>query len=219
MKKTLMLLLAFCIAGTGFGATIVQSFDTGAITPGPNTISEFTVNQFDTSLGTLTRVTFEYSVETWGGYYMVQNVTDPSVEVTGFSYIGVSAYLSGTEVPGGFTTAQAIDAENFVLPSFGDSVEHFGRASNDRNSSALQSQDALSGNFSLYEGTGTYAVDFHSSQSTTHSADGAVSGSFEAASSQGYLTVTYEYTPIPEPASLALLVIGCLFLGMQRRKV
>lgn len=219
MKKTLLFLLVLCLAGTGFGATIVQSFDTGPIAPGPNTIAAFTVNQFDTSLGTLTRVTFEYYVETWAGYYYLENRTDPSTPVDVTTYIGVTVSLSGAAVPSGFTSAGAVDQQSATLQNFGDSIEHFGAAANNRNLSAVQSQDALQSNFGLYEGTGTYGVDFHSSQSTTHSALGAVNGSFSPANSQGYLTVTYEYTPIPEPASLALLAIGCLIFGMRRRTV
>jgi hypothetical protein len=130
----------------------------------------------------------------------------------------VTASLSGTTVPAGFTSAQAIDSQSFNLANTGDYIERIGPDSNDRNSSAVQSQNAQTGNFSLYEGAGTYAVDFHSTQSTTHSADGGIDGTFNSAKSQGYLTVTYEYTLVPEPSSLAFLMIGAVLLAVKRRR-
>ena len=74
MKKINCYVAAFCmLAGMANAALITQSFDTGQITPGSGagTLSQFTVNQFDTSLGTLTRVTFSISLDSWGGYYTV----------------------------------------------------------------------------------------------------------------------------------------------------
>lgn len=222
MKKINCYVAAFCmLAGMANAALITQSFDTGQITPGSGagTLSQFTVNQFDTSLGTLTRVTFSISLDSWGGYYTVQNTTIPSAPVSGFLYQGIDAYITGSRVPDGMdTTLFAGQFKAYNLPANGNTDAINGPLYADRNQTGPNTQNAAAGNFGLYEGTGTYAIDFYSSQGSYHTANGSVEGTFASAFSQGFMTVVYEYTPVPEPSALAMLVIGCAALGLRRRR-
>lgn len=222
MKKACCYVAAFCmLAGLSNAALITQNFDTGQITPGTGgTISSFNVNKFDTSLGTLTRVTFSITLDSWGGFYTVENTTVPSSPVNGSLYQGINAYLSGAEVPAGMGLASQLFAgefKNYDLQNNGDTDSISGPAYLYRRQVGPNTQNALASNFGLYEGTGTYSIDFVSAQGSYHTASGAVRGTFESAMSQGFLTVIYEYTPVPEPTSLALLAFGCAALGLRRR--
>ncbi|MDD5705261.1 MAG: choice-of-anchor E domain-containing protein [Kiritimatiellae bacterium] len=200
-----------------------QSFDTGTVLPGAGgTTVNFNVAKFDTSLGVLTRVTFSMTLQTWGGHYTVVNATVPSAPVTGTMGVRIDALLVGDNVPD--PLGNLIDplfagqTTSFNLQANGDSDSLYGP---DAGSpiSANRSADVSSSDFYLYEGVGTYTVSFFSEEGSFHDTEGAVNGSFGAASARGLLTVTYEYEPIPEPTTMALFTLGGVVLAVRRRIV
>lgn len=221
MKKISLLFTALvALAGIVQAETIVQNFDTGQISPGTPTESPFTVQKFDTSLGTLTKVTLSISMDAWGGSYEVENTTSGNTPVTGSLHQGISAVISGSRVPDGMNTPLFTgSSQSFNLVHTGDKSTITGPAYASRYQAGPSSMDALSENFGLYGGAAgtTYVINFSSSQASGHTADGSVKGVFESGFSQGFLTVTYEYTAVPEPTSMALLAFGCVALGMRRR--
>ena len=157
MKKA-SLVLAAMIALTGVAQAyqIVQNFDTGQISPGANTLSAFTVNKFNTALGTLTKVTFTMSLDTWGGSYNVVNTTTMTeanpqgVTVNGTMHQGVSALISGSRVPDGMvTTLSAGQDKSYTLLATGNSYGVSGPTHAFRNSAGPTTQDALAENFGL----------------------------------------------------------------------
>lgn len=218
MKKTGLLFVALvALAGMVQAATITQDFDTGQISPGTPTDSSFVVQKFNASLGTLTKVTLSISMDAWGGSYSVENTTSDNSPVSGSLKQGISAVVSGSRVPDGFSSALFSGvSQDFNLAHTGDKASITGPVYASRYQTG-KSTDALAGDFGLYQGGDTYTITFSSSQSSTHTSTGSVKGSFESGFSQGFLTVTYEYTAVPEPTSMALLAFGCAALGMRRR--
>ncbi len=203
-------------------ATIVQNFSTGQITPGTgsDTFSTFNVSKFDTSLGTLTKVTVSISLDSWGGYYSVENITVPSAAVSGSLSQGIQAWITGSRVPEGMdTTLFAGQSKLYNLPANGNTDAITGPVYGSRNQTGPNIGEAAAGDFGLYEGSGTYAITYYSAQGSSHTANGAVRGTFESGMSQGFLTVTYEYVAVPEPTGFALLAVGCAVLGLRRKTV
>ena len=220
MKKTGLLFVALvALAGMVQAATITQDFDTGQISPGTPTESSFVVQKFNTSLGTLTKVTLSMSMDAWGGSYEVENTTlpAPGTAVLGTLKQGISAQITGSRVPDGLNTALfSGSSQSFTLNATGDKASIAGPVYASRYQIG-NTRDALAGDLGMYQGGDTYSILFSSSQASGHTADGSVKGTFESGFSQGFLTVTYEYTAVPEPTSMALLAFGCAALGMRRR--
>lgn len=221
-KMLSVALVVFALASALPAAVITQTFTTGAINPGSPTISSFSVNRFnEAALGTLTSVTITMTIETWGGYFTVINATSDNSPVSGSFSIGVSAWLSGSRVPDGSPLSSpptvANESDTFYLAGTGDEATISGPASNNRNTSGPISDNASSEDFALYQGTGTYTISFYSSTAYVQSASGAITGEFGPMSSQGYLTVSYEYEPIPEPTSLGLVLLGVGAMAVRRR--
>lgn len=218
---TVSLLLIACSLSA---AVITQEFGTGAInpgSPGSPSVAVFAVNQFNSGLGTLTSVTFTMTLETWGGYYTIVNATAPSTAVSGTMFMGANAYLFGMLAPSGSPNSLsqmfAGETDTFNLAATGDSQTINGPAVDDRNTTGPESDTVSPALFNYYQGTGSYEIRFVSSTGSRHEASGAVNGSFGTMSSQGYLTVSYEYEPVPEPTSLGLVLLGVGAMAVRRR--
>jgi hypothetical protein len=67
-----------------------------------------------------------------------------------------------------------------------------------------------------YQGVSTYDIDVQVDQILDFGSVGGVEGGFSPVTALGYVRVTYEYEPVPEPGTLALASLGIVGLISAR---
>jgi hypothetical protein len=178
------------------------------------------LSKFDTSLGTLTKVTLTLDSDTYAGVINWDNEATSASSVT----LGIGAEvtinalstLAATAVPLQ-TGSSSVDADNDGVPDYtgSDSFGVTGGLGSDSDSTSSTNAAVLA----LFTGAGTFDAWLSTSVSTLVSTTGGWGPSTTVAGqTDGIITVTYEYTPIPEPATIALLGLGGMFLIRNKRK-
>jgi len=224
MKKTLLTLAVVAMtAGAAQAATSMQTQSFGGVL---NDLSILTFNSFNTSLGTLTKVTIDVDVTVTSGTALVDN--DGNQPAAADVDAGAKSVVSsGGEVAFGTNiTAEALKNALFNLtaddgdgggidpsPTDGASLDVSGANGSDTRvvTAAIQLAsftDTISGP--------DFDIDVDSTSVVNISATG-VAGGFTTIEALGDVKITYEYTPIPEPASMALMGLGGLALIRRRR--
>jgi hypothetical protein len=174
---------------------------------------------FDPSLGVLTQVTITLNADTEAGSIIWDNESDIVTDVT----LGVGATVTAT-APGALTltavplqsnSTTGVAADNDGAADFAgaDSFTVAGGSGSDSDT------DSLTGvAVAPYIGVGNFNVNIGSVLATSVITSGGFGPtSVVNGTTDGTVEVTYEYTPIPEPASLGLLAAGGLMMLRRRR--
>lgn len=224
-----LLTLVFATALTSRADVITQTVDFGTIAGD----SQFYFNQFNTSLGTLTGVTLNWTVNSSISSASITNENSGSVTISKISFTNtVQGYVpsvgdSGSLVAdiakaktitpaGGTVTLTPGQTYNYGSVAFSGYTE----------TDSYTSTDA---DFNAYKGTGTVPLYLANTFGATPTASG--SGSTTSwltsitGSTTGNLVVTYTYTaapiaPVPEPPSILLGfggILGMAGFAFKRR--
>lgn len=152
--------------------------------------------QFDPSLGTLTRVDFTAS-----------GSVDLRTTLTGDPSVGVGRYTQRVDIGGVFPPigsapiASSVASISFQYPPF-TSIFNLG--------GSYFTSPSFTGDLGRWVGTGQVALGLDYTITLTNPPRGVITGPTMAS---GIASVTYTYTPVPEPAGVLLLGAGLATLG------
>ncbi len=220
------------MAGFSSAATIVQTQSFGFL---PNDSQALTFNKFNTALGSLTSVTVSVSMNKTGGRFEVDNdsLDSGTIDLT-HSVIGSLSSSVSLAKTGGVTfvgQSGSVTASNTFSATIGatsgDPLNAFNAQPGNvdyvrfdpANSSASDSGNIESAFISQYAfaGAQTYDITFNATQSVGVTGLGGLQQALVVSSISGDVTVTYNYSAVPEPTSALLGGLGVVALLRRRR--
>ena len=184
----------------------------------------FTLNSFDTSLGTLTGVTLDFTANADLQIEILNFASPDAPFITAFT--GTTATVTGAGGP--ISTALQTVANNGTLPNYGASFSQFVAAENFLPTASVSNSTSLSiasASFTQFETAGSgslqYSYDDAPLDFTSGGTPGANPELFGGSGSitGGTLAVTYDYAAaaVPEPATWAMFIIGFGSVGFMMR--
>lgn len=230
MKTITRHIIALCMAigltGIAQAYSLVQTESTGSFLPGYDSSFNLSFNDFDTGGGvrTLTSVTIDVSFTTSGGSFSAQN-RSPRAESAQLME-DVTANVSGSAL--GFTMVNQLETVTGQTLQMGPGGSAGDSASTVTPGTSTDSGVITLSNPTTVQGTGTFCLSYESTKwDYLRYGGGNMSLQVNGAYEQGTIAITYNYTgtaiangapaPVPEPASVGLLVVGGLALALRRR--
>ena len=212
------LVLALAAAAVAAHATDVTYTNTIGLTT-TNYTQGFTLPKFDTTLGTLTGISFSLQGNVAGSARAESLDAAPSALT-----LNLGANISLVDPTTNTTLAVVLPVVNnsFNATVF-DGVIDFGGTSgvtfaNLNATASTSSGPSLTPSLTaIFVGTGNVTLNVNATGSSAGTGAGNLLTQF-ATQAGSVATVTYSYAPVPEPASCAALGLGALALLRRRRK-
>ncbi len=227
MKKNLFIIaVLLLVAGTLQADTVTYS---NSVTMNNDQDAVISLNKFDASLGTLTAVYVRYVTSIAGANIQMDNDSVLAQNGTARVQNLVNSFSSSINLYGQISGLDLqINANQlFALePTSGDTVGQFNVTGNSDYASwspgtlqGIGSANVYAFAIGLYAGSGTYDVTVNSTYMTSatfNGSDGYFMGNTPSGAFSG--TVTYTYSPIPEPATAPLMALVALVGFWIRRR-
>lgn len=220
MRKGLALglLSASLLWAPAVHAATISFFDTFGPTAVPFPATPLaSLSLFDPSLGTLTKVTLTLDADTsagtisWDNEALIGSLVTLGIgaEVTAVGLAGVTAVAVPLQTGDGSVDADNDGAADFIGT---DAFSVVGGTGSDSDF------DELTTGLAPYIGLGTFDVDVSAVVETFVSTTGGF-GPIDPVpgTTSGTVTVTYEFTPVPEPSTALLLASSLAALAVGRR--
>lgn len=221
-----LLLLSLVIASVdkySDAATIVQTESFAGI---PAYATALTFQQFDGSLGTLDSVFFEANITSHSGQLRLDN--DAPTPSSGVVSYGSDALITSNEVSllngsfqpvipklevmsSGFLLLDADDGDGGVFSLVGSDSGILASSSG----SDYESGQINPFFFSQFTGNSTFEINAETGQVIDFGAIGGVQFQGDPIVTNGFVRVTYHYSPVPSPSTLAGMYSLMLVLGSQ----
>jgi hypothetical protein len=231
--STFLAVILSMLAVPAFADTLSQTrFFTGI----PSMNGSLTFNQFYDNGGAWTLQSIEVSLtlQASGGYIRIDN--DSSVPASFSFTFGAGGVLSSTDVNLSDSLNQPVPGQVAVYRSqsfnlagnVGDGTGDYDPTPPDgalyNGNIVTDTNVGFIGNYYWdkgtegFLGTGTYDVNYSVWQHFTYDVFGGIEFKSIPANASGLVTVLYTYDTIPEPATIALLCTGLIFLLKRKRK-
>ena len=221
MKKILQLLAVTLIAVSSSQADTVFQSDSHAISA--NTNDRFSFNQFDSSLGTLTGVTFSSVSCVNSGSFNEAATNGVKSNATSIkaNYVSKDIQNGAAELKNNYVSA-------FTTPGMSgfqitNSSQTFTLSEYELFNNTASRVTNLSANLDSYIGSGL--VSFDAAVIPNQYSVGGPGGQYVSFNFDNWVTtyglsLTYDYTvaAVPEPSTYALLGMGALGMGMAMRR-
>lgn len=225
MLRSLLLSTAL-VAGVGTAASAATISDTATLGALATNFSGETasVDQFDSSLGTLNSVTIELFGNVSGTFqYESQDGSPATVNMNLSAEVGLS-----TAGLGEFLVALPTLSQTFNTTAFDGSIDFAGTSGGTvtgLNSSDDETTTLLGGDMSEFIGLGTIDLFVSGVGLSSASGPGNLFQGFSTLAGAS-VTVTYDYTeattpppsPVPLPAGMPLMLVGLAALGIAKRR-
>ncbi len=220
--KTAILASAFLLLFQSVASANTLSYTATVPTQATDFTQSVSLQQFDSTLGTLNSVVVEL-----GGQFTITSLTftnnSPTTQVFTTSS-GIKFSLSGVGIAFNTGASLAVDVNggsNISLNGGQTSIDYaqpIGTLAN----SGTKTGGVAPANFAAYQGNGTVAFDFFTQTTTTFFGGGGNISFNQSTVAGGTVKITYNYTAVPEPVVpvfSGLLVVGFALVGRRYGQV